>query len=97
MENGDEVMGTKNKPGDFDCYANAKPDEPTFTLLGRDPMAGVLVRMWAWLRQEAGEDPALIEEAVRCAASMDLYAAGIGKTDQIKAVVESLKRITMPW
>lgn len=21
-------MGTKNNPGNFDCYANAEPDEP---------------------------------------------------------------------
>ena len=26
-------MGTKNNPGKFDCYANAKPDEPLFVLL----------------------------------------------------------------
>lgn len=29
-------MGTKNNPGEFDCYANAAPDEPMFILLGRD-------------------------------------------------------------
>lgn len=29
-------MGTKNQPGSFDCYANAKGDEPLFVLLGRD-------------------------------------------------------------
>lgn len=37
-------MGTKNRPGTFDCYAAAGPDEPLFVLLGRDPVAPLLVR-----------------------------------------------------
>lgn len=40
-------MGTKNKPGEFDCYENAHPDEPMFILLARDPLAPDLVRRWA--------------------------------------------------
>lgn len=43
-------MGTKNDPGEFDCYARAHPDEPLFTLLGRDRLAPGLVRLWAALR-----------------------------------------------
>ena len=48
-------MGTKNNPSKYDCYANAKPDEPMFVLLGRDPLAGMLVRVWADVREHAGE------------------------------------------
>ena len=40
-------MGTKNKPGDFDCYANAEDDEPLFVLLGRDRRAPNAVLKWA--------------------------------------------------
>lgn len=40
-------MGTKNNPGTFDCYANAKPDEPMFVLLARDKKAPEIVRAWA--------------------------------------------------
>lgn len=40
-------MGTKNSPGNFDCYSNADGDEPMFVLLGRDKFAASLVRMWA--------------------------------------------------
>ena len=40
-------MGTKNNPGDFDCYDNAAPDEPMFILLARDTRAPDLVRLWA--------------------------------------------------
>lgn len=44
-------MATKEKPGEFDCYANAKPDEPMFVLLARDVSAPWLVAAWAALRQ----------------------------------------------
>jgi|SRR5882672_7618846 len=40
-------MGTKNNPGRFDCHASAEPDEPLFTLLGRDRLAGHLVSIWS--------------------------------------------------
>src|SRR5260370_1328762 len=43
-------MGTKNKPGKFDCYANAEPDEPMFVLLGRDRLAAHLVSIWSKVR-----------------------------------------------
>lgn len=43
-------MGTKNNPGNFDCYANALPDEPMFVLLGRDPLAPGLTQIWAMIR-----------------------------------------------
>lgn len=36
-------MGTKNRSGDFDCYANAEPDEPMFILLGRSAKSPLLV------------------------------------------------------
>lgn len=69
-------MGTKNSPGAFDCYANARPDEPMFVLLARDKHAPILVRLWAELRALDGEDLAKLEEAEACAASMQRYRAG---------------------
>jgi hypothetical protein len=39
-------MGTKQNPGEFDCYANALPDEPMFTLLARDKLAPDIIRTW---------------------------------------------------
>ena len=44
-------MGTKNNPGKYDCYARAHPDEPIFTLRGKDVSAPYFVRMWAAVRQ----------------------------------------------
>ena len=39
-------MGTKLKPGKFDCYANAADDEPLFVLRAKDPLAPDVVRYW---------------------------------------------------
>ena len=72
-------MGTKNQPGRFDCYQNAKPDEPMFVLLGRDKHAAGLVRLWALLRHKAGEDEAVVLEALECAKAMDAWARQLGK------------------
>lgn len=70
-------MGTKNNPGEFDCYKNALPDEPMFHLLARDPSAPDLIRAWAARREiEIGEglrpesDRALVSEARECAIEM---------------------------
>jgi hypothetical protein len=66
-------MGTKNNPGDFDCYENADPDEPMFVLLGRDRMAPALVRQWANQREAEMELPAKVAEARRCADAMEAW------------------------
>lgn len=73
-------MGTKNNPGQFDCYANAEPDEPMFVLLGRDPCAPTAVRDWADHRellidrgQKPESDRAMVKEARECAAAMDAW------------------------
>ena len=53
------MMGTKNNPGAHDCHAAAGPDEPIFTLRAKDPLAGMLVRRWAYLfqaRKKAKDD-----------------------------------------
>ncbi len=44
-------MATKNNPSEYDCYANAEPDEPMFVLLGRDKHAPTLVWLWSTLRE----------------------------------------------
>ncbi len=67
-------MGSKNNPGKFDCYNSALPDEPTFTLLARDPDFFRLVRKWAKRRSYAvqcGDRPQsdmdMVVEADECA------------------------------
>ena len=79
-------MGTKNKPGAFDCYANAEPDEPMFVLLARDESAPKIVRHWVREREiRKGRpwptivDPSLPQfddkarEALACADAMEAF------------------------
>jgi hypothetical protein len=66
-------LGTKNIPGEFDCYAKAEPDEPMFVLLGRDKYAPMLVNLWAEMRRLDGEDPAKITEALVCSIDMKTF------------------------
>lgn len=71
-------MGTKNDPGAYDCYADARPDEPMFVLLARDISASDHVRSWARTRenlirlgQKPESDRAMVKEAYECADAMD--------------------------
>ena len=75
-------MGTKNNPGEFDCYENAEPDEPMFVLLARDPLAPYLTRQWAsmrWMETLRQEDADLererrkVLEAMNCADVMESW------------------------
>lgn len=73
-------MGTKNNPGDFDCFAAAEPDEPMFTLLARDRDASTVVKLWAFLRMEQiamglrpESDRPQVSEAMRCATEMEIW------------------------
>jgi hypothetical protein len=90
-------MGTRERPGDYDCHERAEPNEPRFTLIGRDPTAGALVRLWVrlriWLDPASVEsERAKYEEALRCADAMDQWAAQISKRkrDQVSAVTNEL-------
>lgn len=80
-------MGTKNQPGKFDCYKNALPDEPMFTLLARDPSAPALVEQWGRQREaeiREGKRPAsdegAVAEAYGCATAMTEWR---GKNDGV--------------
>ncbi len=61
-----------------DCYHRAAPNEPRFTLLGRDPHAAVLVNLWAIMRRiEADpDDQAKIENAELIANQMAEWVMG---------------------
>lgn len=64
-------MGTKANPGKYDCYEKAEPDEPLFVLLARDPLAPILVDLWAELRATLRAGGAeKVAEASACAVAM---------------------------
>ena len=74
-------MGTKNNPGQFDCYSKADGDEPIFVLRGKDPVAANLVREWVHRRLMyelatkgvASEDMNKFSEALQVAKDIDEY------------------------
>lgn len=75
-------MGTKIRPGKFDCYDLALPDEPVFVLLGRDPDAPDRVKEWA--RRRLRRLHVLISSAHRRHYDHDEFVR------QIKKVAEAL-------
>lgn len=78
-------MGSKNNPPVYDCYKNAEPDEEMFVLLGRDPMAGTLVRLWVQLREYEGTIAhEKAEEARACANRLDEWATKLGKGGRVE-------------
>lgn len=81
-------MGTKNNPGSFDCYANAAPDEPMFILLGRDPRAIFLVKLWAHMSEMIGEDDNKVDNAFSIATDMEQWALTLGKNDKISTIAK---------
>jgi len=75
-------MGTKECPGKFDCYAKAKPDEPYFTLIARDPTMGAVLMLWNVLRERTcGQDAASEQstEAHECSIAAIRHAGGLGQ------------------
>jgi len=81
-------VGTKNAPGEFDCYDKAEPDEPMFVLLGRDPSAGETVRLWAQMRHGDPKESAKCAEALACADALDAWAKKLGKVPRVYATLE---------
>lgn len=83
-------MGTKEKPGAYDCLTKAEPDEPIFVLLGRDPTAAFVVLEWALLREHLGQtSKEQIDEARECAGKMAEYARTKGKSDAVRRAGEA--------
>lgn len=66
-------MGTKSEPSRYDGYGKAEPNEPVFTLIGRDPAAPGLIRAWVLHHQNAKTDGAQLMEALSVADEMDRY------------------------
>lgn len=67
--------GEAVEKGNHDCLAKRRPGEPMFILLGRDPDAHNIVRMWAERRLSAGGDPEHCQMGLDTAERMRAYAA----------------------
>lgn len=80
-------MGTKRNPGPFSAYEKAEPDEPVFTLIGRDPCASIVITFWRKLRIEMGKEDEKTDEAADVAQAMQDYAIAMGKESEVEAAV----------
>lgn len=84
-------MATKNNPGAYDCHASAKPDEPLFTLIARDPTFAAVIQLWSVLRArvtDQGADSAQTGEAQQCALAAIQYAGRLGKVAQCQQAIK---------
>lgn len=70
-----------------------EPDEPTFTLLGRDPVAPLLVWLWAEIRTRLGEERDVVDDARAIGRSMEAWARTKGRGERIVAVHEAFEKI----
>ena len=82
-------MGTKQNPGQFDCYAGAEPDEPIFVLRGKDPSAPLLIETWAMLRDLMKDDPIMIAEARDCAHDCYQWMLKLGRHERWRAFADA--------
>lgn len=85
-------MTTKANPGPNACYDRALPDEPLFTLLGRDPTAPFVVLFWMQLRNLMFGVSDQILEAGQCVEEMRNWAVKLGKEELLKTAHEAFKR-----
>lgn len=80
------MTSTLEQPGPFDALEKAMPEEPIFTLLGRDPCAPPTITEWARLRRndaikrlgdsKSREDKeALKAELIQCAEAEEVALA----------------------
>lgn len=79
-------MATKQNPGQYDCYANAEPDEPMFVLLARDLSAEFLTCIWSAVK--CG-DEALATKLVRDAIEAHKQAGKTFRTPHDPKIIEA--------
>lgn len=87
------IMGTKQVPGQFDCYANARENEPLFVLLARDPTAYLLVELWADARERVDGPSEQLEEARAVARVMREYVYKIKGPTVMKTYLVALNHV----
>ena len=80
-------MGTKAKPGQFDCYSRLWDDEPYFVLMGRDPAFRWVVEHWI------GERRSLKESGTK-----DISSDQLREAEYIIEAAEKFQReVYLPW
>ena len=85
---------TKANPLPNSCYARALPDEPLFTLLGRDPAAPYVILFWCKMRElmYGAADEATIMGAADHIEEFRNWATKLGKSDKLVMALAAFKR-----
>lgn len=89
-------MGTKSNPGKYDCYNAAKPDEPIFILLGRDPAAYLTIKFWIVLRRAIYPNEPKTDEAENCVNEMKKYCMDSDRAIYARQLWSLFKGIAFP-
>lgn len=63
-------MGTRSKPGKYDCLNKLHPNEPFFVLRGNDKLAPRLIAAWADAAEQMGTPLPKVQEARQCGQDM---------------------------
>lgn len=75
-------VASKADPSPFEAFAKAKPDEPYFTLLARDPLSTSTIAWWVTMARTMELHPAeQVDEAERISAAMDRWRTAKEQTD----------------
>lgn len=75
-------VASKADPSPFEAFAKAEPDEPYFTLLGRDPLSTSTIAWWVTMARTMELHPSeQVDEAERIAAAMDRWRTAKEQTD----------------
>lgn len=83
-------MATKTRPGRYDCYRNAGADEPVFTLRATDPLAPLMIRLWAFCRDGRGNSLAQRQKTITVKVLFAELAGTTTLTHQALCLIERL-------
>jgi hypothetical protein len=82
----------------FDAYETAKPNEPTFTLQGGDPLGAPLVRLWAVLaRVQSGMGASITEAVIQSAVKTACTHVSEGNSETKALLVRATEAEKVSW
>lgn len=77
---------------EFDAHAKAEADEPSFTLLARDPMSPSLIEAWAYLRSgQIGAAEIAFNQAIDAASHVSPQMPGDAQIRSAFEVAENCR------
>jgi hypothetical protein len=91
-ERKEKEMGTKNNPGEYDCYAKAAMDEPLFTMRAKDVSAPYFVEMWTFIRKGRWDSARMVLEQMINDDRIRVLVGDCDKFDEALAIAEAMRQ-----